>query len=386
MKLGKSSLFDAEYILKYVFVAIAIGLAVVTFLVTDNLVRNLARDEHASMEVWANATRQLINADNDCNIAFAQDVIAHNNHIPVILCDSAFNVISSRNVDSTLTDMELSSLAMNFAADNEPIVVDIMPGYRQYICYGKSRTLKWIALFPYVQLAVLALFVTMVLVVLLFFRRSEQNKVWAGLSKETAHQLGTPISSLLAWSEILKEKYPDDTMLLEMDKDVNRLRTIAERFSQIGSMAELSVCDMNELLTQAVGYMGSRVSKKVRVTYHPVEPMFALVNIPLLEWVVENLCKNAADAMDGEGTIDVYLRESGHMLSIDVVDTGKGISKKNQKYIFNPGFTTKRRGWGLGLSLARRIVEDYHKGRIFVARSVVGEGTTFRIELRKAGV
>jgi signal transduction histidine kinase len=235
-----------------------------------------------------------------------------------------------------------------------------------------------------VQLGIVLIFVVVAIFALLSSKRAEQNKVWVGLSKETAHQLGTPISSLMAWVEILKENYPDDDLIPEMDKDVKRLELIAERFSKIGSLPEPVEASMNEVLAHVVDYMDRRTSKKVEIVRHlPAQDVIVKMNASLFEWVIENLCKNAVDAMEGKGRIDLMLTDEGSRVVIEVSDNGKGIRKKDIKNVFTPGFTTKKRGWGLGLSLARRIVEEYHKGRIFVKSSEVGKGTTFRIEMNK---
>ena len=250
------------------------------------------------------------------------------------------------------------------------------------ICYDDSLLLKRLAWYPYVQLAVMLLFMIVAIVALLTQKKAEQNKVWVGLSKETAHQLGTPISSLMAWVEILKENHPDDDLIPEMDKDVKRLERIAERFSKIGSLPEKKEGSLNAVINHVVDYMRKRTSNKVEMICNmPDHEVIIKMNESLIEWVIENLCKNAVDAMEGKGKIILTLSEEHHLALIEVSDNGKGIRKKDIKHVFTPGFTTKQRGWGLGLSLAKRIVEDYHKGRIFVKSSELGKGTTFRIEL-----
>jgi len=254
------------------------------------------------------------------------------------------------------------------------------------VCYDESTLLKRLSQYPYWQLGVVMIFVVVAVFALLASKRAEQNKVWVGLSKETAHQLGTPISSLMAWVEILKENYPDDELIPEMNKDVKRLELIAERFSKIGSLPEPVEASMNEVLAHVVDYMDRRTSKKVEIVRHlPEQEVIVRMNAQLFEWVIENLCKNAVDAMEGKGRIDLTLVDEGHRIVIEVSDNGKGIRKKDIKNVFTPGFTTKKRGWGLGLSLAKRIVEEYHKGKIFVKESEVGKGTTFRIELKSNG-
>jgi signal transduction histidine kinase len=254
----------------------------------------------------------------------------------------------------------------------------------QIVCYDESIMLKRLQAWPYVQLGIVMIFVVVAIFALLSSKKAEQNKVWVGLSKETAHQLGTPISSLMAWVEILKENYPQDKLIPEMDKDVKRLELIAERFSKIGSLPEPVRSSMNDVLEHVIDYMDRRTSKKVEILRHfPDHDVQVKMNASLFEWVIENLCKNAVDAMEGSGRIDLTLMDSGEQVAIEVADNGKGIRKKDVGSVFTPGFTTKKRGWGLGLSLARRIVEEYHHGRIYVKSSEVGKGTTFRIELKK---
>ena len=252
----------------------------------------------------------------------------------------------------------------------------------QLVCYDESIMLKRLATYPYVQLGIVLIFVVIAIFALLSSKKAEQNKVWVGLSKETAHQLGTPISSLLAWTEILKESYPEDEMIREMEKDVKRLEIIAERFSKIGSIPEPKETSLNEVITHVVEYMDRRTSSKVKITSNCGNTnIIVRINISLFEWVIENLCKNAVDAMEGKGNIDIYTYKEKEKTIIEVKDNGKGIKRSDIKNVFTPGFTTKKRGWGLGLSLAKRIIEEYHKGKIYVKDSEIGKGTTFRIEL-----
>jgi signal transduction histidine kinase len=252
------------------------------------------------------------------------------------------------------------------------------------VCYDDSLMLKRLATYPYIQLGVVLIFVVIAIFALLTSKRAEQNKVWVGLSKETAHQLGTPISSLMAWTEVLKETYPDDALIPEMDKDVKRLQLIAERFSKIGSFPAPVPSSLNEVMEHVIDYMDRRTSDKVKLQkVFPPEDIIVKINASLFEWVIENLCKNAVDAMEGAGVITLFTNDEGDRVAIEVSDTGKGIRKKDIANVFRPGFTTKKRGWGLGLSLAKRIVEEYHKGRIWVKASEPGKGTTFRIELYK---
>lgn len=362
-----------------------IGLIIIvaSFLFTRDVVVSLAMEEHGKMKLWAAATEQLIRADMQCDVTLEQGVITNNTTIPVILTDSLFNVLSYKNIDiKNPTQEELKVLAIKYSQQHEPIKVDVGDDV-QLICYGNSILYKKLFMFPIVQFFVIGLFVVLIILAIKLMKSSEQNKVWVGLSKETAHQLGTPISSLMAWIEIMKSKYPDDDMFLEMDKDVIRLRTVAERFSQIGSTTELKKSCVNDVIERQVEYIRTRFSTKVEMSFKSDGEYMAMLNVPLFEWVIENLCKNSVDAMEGKGHIDITMSGTDTHVLIDVKDDGKGIGIKNKNMVFSPGYTTKKRGWGLGLSLVKRIVEEYHKGRIYVLSSHVGVGTTFRIELRR---
>ncbi|MCQ2337289.1 MAG: HAMP domain-containing histidine kinase [Paludibacteraceae bacterium] len=372
-------------ILRSLLVIIGVAIIAASFFFTQDIVVSLAQEEHHKMEVLADATEQILRSDMNCDISFEQSIITGNNTIPVLLTDSAYNVLSYKNLeDETLSPEALKALAIKFASKHTPITVDMGDGCIQYVCYGNSILYKKLFLFPIVQFLVIALFVVLVIISIKYMKSSEQNKVWVGLSKETAHQLGTPISSLMAWIEILKGKYPSDDMIPEMDKDVNRLHTIADRFSQIGSKAELKRECINDVIERQVQYIGTRFSSKVKIAFSSKDTYYAMLNVPLFEWVIENLCKNAVDAMEGTGNICISMENSNGAVCIDVQDDGKGISLKNKNKVFTPGYTTKKRGWGLGLSLVKRIVEEYHHGKIYVKSSHVGKGTTFRIELREA--
>lgn len=377
---------------KIVFVLTAILVAISSLFVSKTLTDNLKREEHGRMEVWAEAMKSLSKADGNTDLSLVLKVLNENDYIPVILLDRRGNVTDYRNVSlrgancaDSLRDAR--QLALNWIAEGHVIRVTIDNVDNSYInvCYDESLILKRLTIFPFVQLAVVVIFVVLAVFALLASKRAEQNRVWAGLSKETAHQLGTPISSLMAWVEVLKEEYPDDALIPELDKDVSRLRLISDRFSKIGSKPELAMVSLQEVLAHVVDYIDRRTSHNVVIRCQlPDHDVMVNINAALFEWVIENLCKNAVDAMNGgPGTISIAVMETGQKVAIDVVDTGKGISKKNIKNVFRPGFTTKKRGWGLGLSLAKRIIEEYHKGRIFVKSSEVGVGTTFRIELWK---
>ena len=291
----------------------------------------------------------------------------------------------SKNAADSLLELSSKGLDMKNAGHVIRIRFDEQ-NHSDYIdvCFDDSLMLKRLAVYPYIQLGVVLLFVVIAIFALLTSKKAEQNKVWVGLSKETAHQLGTPISSLMAWTEILKESYPQDELIPEMDKDVKRLQLIADRFSKIGSLPDPVPSSLNEVLNHVVDYMDRRTSSKVRmIKDFPDHDVIVPMNASLFEWVIENLSKNAVDAMGGEGTITLHVEDQAERVVIEVTDTGKGIRKKDLRSVFTPGFTTKQRGWGLGLSLAKRIVEEYHHGRIFVKSSELGKGTTFRIELKK---
>lgn len=368
----------------------AILIAIFSLLTSNYLIEDLKEEEVNKMEVWAEAMRSLNNADENTDINLVLKVLNGNNTIPVVVVDDDGEVQTSRNLgrnfsadEDSLQEIKKMALQMKKAGQTIRIDLDSDQNYIE-VCYGESLMLKRLAVYPYAQLGVVVLFVLIALFALFSSMKAEQNKVWVGLSKETAHQLGTPISSLMAWVEVIREAHPDDDMLLEMEKDVKRLERIAERFSKIGSIPELKPVNIVEVIGRVVEYMDHRTSSKVVITTHfPKQRIEVNMVASLFEWVVENLCKNAVDAMDGTGHIDIFLTESGNDVVLEVKDTGKGMPKSNFRSVFKPGFTTKARGWGLGLSLAKRIVEEYHKGRIFVKSSEIGKGTTFRIELPK---
>ena len=383
---------------KIILVIAAIIIAVVSLLASHLLVKDLQREERNKMETWAKALNALNNADENTDLSLVLHVMQANNTIPVFVTESDGTVSDYRNVEvdartAADSDAYISDYSKRMYARGNYIKVylgdsvqndSLAEGDYQLVCYDESILLKRLAQYPYWQLGIVMIFVVVAIFALLASKKAEQNKVWVGLSKETAHQLGTPISSLMAWVEILKENYPDDELIPEMDKDVKRLELIAERFSKIGSLPEPVNASMNTVLEHVVDYMDRRTSKKVEMIRHfPDHEVIVKMNTALFEWVIENLCKNAVDAMEGAGKIELTLTDEDHRVVVEVSDNGKGIRKKDLKNVFNPGFTTKKRGWGLGLSLAKRIVEEYHKGRIFVKQSEVGKGTTFRIEMHK---
>lgn len=371
--------------LKLIFIIIGAGIVVASTYFSNKLGNSLAQEEKRKIEIWAEATRQLILADETTNLDFIISIIEGNKTIPVILVDEKDNLLSSKNVKEPQNDVDgFYRKEINRLKHKNPVIEVKLGDSSQYIYYDDSLLLKQLYYFPYVQLAIIFFFILMAFVAFSSTKKAEQNRVWVGLSKETAHQLGTPISSLLAWVDLLKMKHEEDKMIGEMSKDVNRLRIIAERFSKIGSVPDLQLVSLNETVLNAVQYISNRTSQKVKIQCHFPDKnhIFIKLNVPLFEWVIENLCKNSIDAMDGSGKIYLYITKTDKECIIDVKDTGKGIERKNYKAIFTPGFTTKSRGWGLGLSLAKRIIEEYHNGKIFVKSSEINVGTTFRIILK----
>ena len=375
---------------KIVLVVAAIVIAIASLFISQYLVRDLSIEERNKMEVWAEAMRSFNNADENTDLNLVLKVINENNTIPVIVMDKNGEATTFRNIDvsgKTYSDslQNASYIGRQLLLSGQSIKIyldDEGKGDYINVCYDDSVMIKRLSSWPYIQLGIVMVFVVIAIFALLTSKRAEQNKVWVGLSKETAHQLGTPISSLMAWTEILKENYPGDDLLPEMEKDVKRLQLIADRFSKIGSLPETVPSSLTEVMDHVVDYMNRRTSQKVKmVRDFPSNDIIVRVNASLFEWVIENLCKNAVDAMEGAGTITLHIEETDGKAIVEVSDTGKGIRKKDIRNVFTPGFTTKKRGWGLGLSLAKRIVEEYHQGRIYVKSSEVGKGTTFRIEL-----
>lgn len=376
---------------KIFLVIAAVIIAVASLLVSHFLVRDLENEEKNRMSVWAEAMKTLSNADENTDLNLVLKVINENNTIPVVVLDAKGNAQMFRNVkvdgvdyQDSLRHAAVYGQALLRKGKNIKIQLnDASLGFIQ-VCYDESLMIKRLAAYPLVQLGIVLIFVVVAIFALLTSKKAEQNKVWVGLSKETAHQLGTPISSLMAWIEILKENYPQDDLIPEMDKDVKRLQLIADRFSKIGSLPEPVPASLNEVMDHVIDYMDRRTSKSIRmIKDFPDHDVVVKINQSLFEWVIENLCKNAVDAMGGKTGIITLHVEEGDKAIIEVSDTGRGIKKKDIGNVFRPGFTTKKRGWGLGLSLAKRIVEEYHHGKIWVKSSELGKGTTFRIELPK---
>lgn len=378
--------------MKILLVLMAIFIAVASLVASHLLTKDLYDEEHKKVEIWAEAMHTLNRDDENSGMNLVLKVIEDNTTIPVIVLDAHGEVQIFRNIKVKAKDyndsiQKITILGKSMKKAGRSIRISISDSSKNDfidVCYDDSLMLKRLATYPYVQLGVVLIFVVIAIFALLTSKRAEQNKVWVGLSKETAHQLGTPISSLMAWTEVLKESYPNDDLIPEMDKDVKRLQLIADRFSKIGSFPEPVPSSLNEVMNHVIDYMDRRTSNKVKmVKVFPPEDIIVKINASLFEWVIENLCKNAVDAMEGSGRITLFMNDEGERIAIEVSDTGKGIRKKDIANVFRPGFTTKQRGWGLGLSLAKRIVEEYHRGKIWVKSSEIGKGTTFRIELYK---
>lgn len=365
--------------------AVIIGLSSLWY--TSKLVRKLADEERKKVELWAEAQLQIINADlSDQNLDFYVKVLQNNETVPVIVVDTTDNIIFKRNLNVKKIEnpVYIKRKLAQMKEFTEPIEIVISDEEKQYLYYSKSIILKKLTYYPYVQLGVILLFIMVSYFAFSYSRKAEQNQVWVGLSKETAHQLGTPISSLLAWLEMMKLKTENKDMLTELDKDIKRLEKITERFSKIGSKPLLKRENIQNIITTAINYLKSRSSDKIAFNINmPTEELIIPLNSSLFEWVIENVCKNAIDAVNGSGEIELSITDHTQVIYIDISDSGKGISKSKYKTIFKPGYTTKERGWGLGLSLTKRIIEEYHDGKIFIHESEIGKGTVVRIVLKK---
>ena len=387
------------------------SIAVIIFLIiSTNLVKQLSAQERERMNIWASATEKMAQSDENADFEFLLNIITQNNSIPVMVIDADKNILEYRNYElpdridgehvvfSDLTDKNQKYLRnrldrivgnkdLDHMVKENPhfIRVEAYHGINQYIYYEDSILLRSLSLYPYVVLAVMIVLVLIIYSAVVYTKKAEQNKVWVGLSKETAHQLGTPISSLMAWSQYLEACGTDKEVTSEIDKDVKRLSKIAERFSKIGSRPNLELEYINHTIENSLEYMRGRISGKVSLQFHFGEDDYGvMISTSLFEWVMENLTKNAVDAMAGVGEIHFSTGRGKDCIWIEVRDTGKGIARKNFNKVFRPGFTTKERGWGLGLTLVKRIIEEYHDGRIFIKDSEIGQGTTFRIELPEA--
>ncbi|WP_295729435.1 ATP-binding protein [uncultured Muribaculum sp.] len=391
-----ANLYDMRRYGTVAFLLIAVGLAVLFLCISDNIVKSLAEQERQRMEIWADATKAIANPESSPdNIDFLLSIIRSNRNIPVLLTDREGNILDQRNFDlpeppdtlrplyiSPTNEAFLNKRLKSLRHTSNVIVIDIPGGESQYLYYEDSRLLRMLGHYPYIQVVVMLVFVALVYFAVISTKKAEQNKVWVGLTKETAHQLGTPISSLMAWMELLQSLGVDADTVAEMNKDVTRLSTIASRFGKVGSRPTLEPADLNAVVADAASYMSTRISSRIRLTVDCCSgPLMVNLSDSLFQWVMENLIKNAVDAMDAEGSITVTTGHTDRTAWIEVADTGKGLPRNRFKTIFNPGYTTKKRGWGLGLALARRIIEQYHHGRIYVAASEPGRGTTFRIDL-----
>ena len=404
MNIKVKSIYDARRIWKVAIFIVALLLVVSFLAISNKLVKDLAQQERERMEIWADATKQLASSTTgeegmpESQINFLLSIIERNHTIPVLLTDAGDEILLHRNfrlpepIDSASpwvtseTNMQYLRGKLQRMKRSEniiPIIID--KNTTQYLYYEDSTVLHRLAYFPYIELVVMLIFIAVVYFALVSVKKAEQNKVWVGLSKETAHQLGTPISSLMAWTQMLDSLGVDADIVRDMDKDVHRLSVIADRFSKIGSKPEMELAFINESVISSLEYMRTRISKRVMLSIDTSDESNSGVMLcqSLFEWVMENLTKNAVDAMQGEGSLTITVTDGGEMAVIDVKDSGKGIPRKNFKTVFNPGYTTKKRGWGLGLTLVKRIIEEYHGGKIYVKESELGHGTTFRIELPK---
>lgn len=351
----------------------------ISVLFTNNLARQLQQEERKNMAIWAEATHQLIMADEEADIDFVTSIIEGNTTIPVYICDAKGKVLAKRNVSQEqIETIDTEQL-------HGPIQLQIDDNTTQFIYWDDSSLLTSLHYVPYAQFALIFIFITIAVGMMYTAQRSEKDRLWVGLSKETAHQLGTPISSLNAWQTLLAEKYPEDTYVPQIGKDLDRLQSIADRFQKIGSEPELTDTNLIPVIEEAVAYIRTRMSSKITIDETAIKGVERIValNTPLIQWVIENILKNAVDAIQNEGTISIRIHENEHELMVDITDSGKGMDNKTQRRIFDAGYTTKTRGWGLGLPLAKRIVEQYHGGKLILKHSQQGQGSTFRVVLKK---
>lgn len=366
---------------------IAVAIVTGTIFYSDYLSKKIEVEEREKINQWVEANKFIANASQNADITLASEIQQRNKDIPIIWTNENDSIVDSRNIDSSEIRSSKNYLQKKldeFKSAHPPIVLELSkdPYVADKYYYGDSKLLKQVRYFPIVQLLIVALFIFITFYAISVRNKSTQNQVWAGMAKETAHQLGTPISSLQGWVEMLKEGDNSPAISEEMEKDVNRLKLISDRFGKIGSAPQLEKHNIPQQVEKMVEYIKRRSTDKVRfIVDMPSKAVFAKISGPLFDWVIENLLKNALDAINGKGTIQIKLQNFHERIIIDITDDGKGISKRNLSKIFKPGFTTKKRGWGLGLSLAKRIIEQYHKGQLFVKHSEIGKGTTFRIVL-----
>lgn len=382
------NIYSRKQIWKLLLFVVAVTIGISSLWVTNSLVKKLSLEERKKIELWAKGMKALANTENpNQDISFIFEVIKNNETVPVIVTDNKDSILFTRNLDSLkLNDVTYLKKRLSYMKIHcKPIEISISEKLTQFVYYEDSTILTQLIYYPYIQLAVIFIFILAAYFAFSSSRRAEQNQVWVGMAKETAHQLGTPISSLMAWIELLTLQKVDNEILIEVTKDIKRLEIVTERFSKIGSETPLVSTNIVDVLNNVISYMQTRTSSKVVFSnnFSEYNELIVPLNPALFEWVIENLCKNAIDAMGGSGKIEILLFDQMQILFIDINDTGRGIAKSKYKTVFQPGFTTKKRGWGLGLSLSKRIIEVYHGGKIFVKSSEINAGTTFRIALKK---
>jgi anti-sigma regulatory factor (Ser/Thr protein kinase) len=372
---------------KLFLLLLAVFIGMGSLIYTENLVRKLKKEERKNVELWAEATKLISLPATTQNVEFLSLIIDNNNTVPVILTDESDNIIDARNFDAErIGDKKYMIKNLNKIKEkNQPITITLENGHYNLIYYKDSIILTMLIYYPYIQFGIIIFFILVSYLAFRSSRKADQNQVWVGMSKETAHQLGTPTSSLAGWIEILQQKHPEISITKELSLDVERLEKVTERFSRIGSKPALASENIIEIISRTVDYLKLRTSSKVKIIidYNRDIKIFVPLNPALFEWVIENVFKNAVDSMEGSGEITLRITETEKHALIDISDTGKGIPKSAFNKIFNPGFTTKQRGWGLGLSLAKRIIEEYHNGKIFVRHSEVGKGSCIRIVMNK---
>lgn len=380
--------YSTKQYLKIILLLLALAIGLFSLYYSNRMVVKLSKEERKKISQWAEAQELIAKSDPEQDISFYAKIVESNTTIPVFLADES-GYLTYRNIDTSLirSKKQIKAYFEELKLETQPIEIKITDDYSQYVYYDESSILKQLKIYPFIQLGVVGLFVVVSYFAFSYSRRAEENQVWVGLAKETAHQLGTPMSSLMAWVELIEtdKSFATSESLAEMRKDLDRLKVITERFSKIGSVPIMANSDIAEQLRLAIDYIKTRSSDEViYIVESNTQGARANINVPLFDWVIENVCKNAMDAMEGRGTIRIQSRIKGDSIYIDISDTGKGMPKSLFKRVFKPGFTTKRRGWGLGLSLVKRIVENYHKGHIFVKESIPYKKTTFRIVLKKA--
>lgn len=380
--------YSTKQYLKFALLLLALAIGLYSLYYSNRMVVRLSVEERKKISQWAEAQEFIAKAEPEEDLSFYNRIIESNSTIPVFLADQ-HGFLTYRNIDSSIvrSQTKLNNYFEELKAETQPIQIRITDDYYQFIYYDESSTLKQLKIYPYIQLGLVSLFVVVSYFAFSYSRRSEQNRVWVGLARETAHQLGTPMSSLMAWVDLIESdlRYASPESFAEMRKDLDRLKVITDRFSKIGSTPVLKRCDIGAELEHAIDYIRTRSPEEVAYIFEkPGQPAYAEINIPLFQWVIENICRNAMDAMGGKGTVTVRCRHRNNKIIIDLSDTGKGIAKSQFKRVFKPGYTTKERGWGLGLSLVKRIIENYHKGHIFVRESIPNRKTTFRIILKQS--